>query len=74
MINIRKRHLNSLNWVLKKNIINESQYTYRSNGSTKQAIVNITEEIYNKSIDKGEATFLVLHDLCKTSDSVNHEW
>ena len=35
------------------NLLNESQYAYRNNSSTEQALVNVTEQIY-KSIDKGK--------------------
>ena len=33
----------------KNNLLNESQYAYRNNSSTEQALVNVTEQIY-KSI------------------------
>ena len=35
------------------NLLNESQYAYRNNSSTGQALVNVTEQIY-KSINKGK--------------------
>ena len=53
------------------NLLNESQYAYRNNSSTKQALVNVTEQIY-KSIGKGKISLLVL-DLSKAFDSVNHD-
>ena len=53
------------------NLLNESQYAYRNNSSTEQALVNVTEQIY-KSIDKGKISLLVLLDLSKPFDSVNH--
>ena len=53
------------------NLLNESQYAYRNNSSTEQALVNVTEQIY-KSIDKGKISLLVLLDLSKAFDSVNH--
>ena len=53
------------------NLLNESKYAYRNNSSTEQAPVNVTEQIY-KSIDKGKISLLVL-DLSKAFDSVNHE-
>ena len=52
------------------NLLNESQYAYRNNSSTGQALVNVTEQIY-KSIDKGKISLLVLLDLSKAFDSVN---
>ena len=42
------------------------------NSSTEQALVNVTEQIY-KSIDKGKISLLVLLDLTKAFDSVNHD-
>ena len=54
------------------NFLNESQYAYRNNSSTEQALVNDTEKIY-KSIDKGKISLLVLLDLSKAFDSVNHD-
>ena len=54
------------------NLSNESQYAYRNNSSTEQALVNVTEQIY-KYIDKGKISLLVLLDLSKAFDSVNHD-
>ena len=56
------------------NLLNESQYAYRNNSSTEQALVNVsyTEQIY-KYIDKGKISLLVLLDLSKAFDSVNHD-
>ena len=54
------------------NLLSESQYAYRNNSSTEQALVNVTEQIY-KSIDKGKISLLVLLDLSKAFDSVNHD-
>ena len=53
------------------NLLNESQYAYRNNSSTAQALVNVTEQIY-KSIDKSKFSLHVLLDLSKAFDSVNH--
>ena len=52
--------------------MHESQYAYRNNSSTEQALVNVTEQIY-KSIDKDKISLLVLLDLSKAFDSVNHD-
>ena len=54
------------------NLLNESQYAFRNNSSTEQALVNVTEQIY-KSIDKGKISLLVLLDLSKAFDNVNHD-
>ena len=54
------------------NLLNESQYAYRNNSSTEQALVNVTEQIY-KSFDKGKISLLVLLDLSEAFDSVNHD-
>ena len=54
------------------NLLHESQYTYRNNSSTEQALVNVTEQIY-KSIDKCEISLFVLLDLSKAFDIVNHD-
>ena len=54
------------------NLLNESQYAYRNNSTTEQAMVNVREQIY-KSIYKGKISLLVLLDLSKAFDSVNHD-
>ena len=54
------------------NLLNESQYGYRNNSSTEQALINVTEQIY-KSIDKSKIFLLVLLNLSKAFDSVNHD-
>ena len=54
------------------NLLNESQYAYRNNSSTEQALVNVMEQIY-KSIDKGKISLLVLLNISKAFDSVNHD-
>ena len=51
---------------------NDSEYAYHNNSSTEQALVNVTEQIY-KSIDKGKISLLVLLDLSKAFDGVNHD-
>ena len=53
-------------------MLNEGQYSYRNNSYTKQALLNVTEQIY-KSIDKGKISLLVNLDLSKAFDSVNHD-
>ena len=45
---------------------------YSNNSSTEQALVNVTEQIY-KSIGKGKISLLVLLDLSKAFDSINHD-
>ena len=54
------------------NLLNESQYAYRNNSSTEQALVNVKEQI-DISIDKGEISLLVLLYLSKAFHSVNHD-
>ena len=54
------------------NLLNESHDAYRNNSSTEQAVLNVMEQIY-KSIDKGKISLLVLLNLCKAFDSVNHD-
>ena len=54
------------------NLLTESQYAYRNNSSTEQALINVTEQIY-KSIDKGKISLLVFLGLSKAFDSVNHD-
>ena len=56
----------------KNNLFNESQFAYRTNSSTEQALVNVTEQIY-KSIDKGKISLFFLLDLSNFFDSVNHD-
>ena len=49
-------------------------YAYRNDSSTEQVLVNVTEQIY-KSIDKDKISLLkiVLPDLSKEFDSLNHD-
>ena len=55
------------------NLLNESQYVFRNNSSTEQALLTVTEQIY-KSFDKGKISLLVLLNLSKSFDSVvNHD-
>ena len=53
------------------NLLNKYQYAYRRHTSTEDALLNITETAY-KAIDNGEITLLVLLDMSKAFDSVNH--
>ena len=61
-----------MNYLENNNLLNESQYAYRNNSSTEQALVNVTEQIY-KFIDKGKIYLFVLLDLSKVCDCVNHD-
>ena len=54
------------------NLLNPNQYAYRPKSSTEHALLNITDKIYT-AIDKGYISLLVLLDLSKAFDSVNHD-
>lgn len=54
------------------NMIYDKQSGFRPNHSTNTALINITEDWYN-SIDKGEYVGVVMLDLQKAFDTVNHE-
>lgn len=54
------------------NQLNPYQYAYRPQSSTEHALLNITEQIYT-SIENGDISLLVLLDLSKAFDSVNHK-
>ena len=55
------------------NLLNESQFAYRNNSSTEQALVNVTEQTY-KSIDKSEISFLVLLNFSKAFGNINYDF
>ncbi|KAF2354356.1 Reverse transcriptase domain [Trinorchestia longiramus] len=53
------------------NLLHPNQYAYRKHTSTQDALLNITEKIYS-DIDKKNLTPLLLLDLSKAFDSVEH--
>ncbi|KAF2348417.1 Reverse transcriptase domain [Trinorchestia longiramus] len=55
----------------KFNLLHSNQYAYRKHTSTQDALLNITEKIYS-DIDKKNVTLLLLLDLSKAFDSVEH--
>ncbi|KAF2348808.1 Reverse transcriptase domain [Trinorchestia longiramus] len=55
----------------KSNLLHPNQYAYRKHTSTQDALLNITEKIYN-DIDTKNVTLLLLLDLFKAFDSVEH--
>ena len=55
------------------NTLSNIQYAYRPNCSTEHALLNITESIY-EAMDKSKVSLLVLLDLSKAFDSVNHKY
>ena len=59
-------------YLSKHNLITNSQYGFRKNVSTIDAILYATES-FRLNIDKNEFTACALLDLSKTFDSLNHE-
>jgi hypothetical protein len=59
-------------FVLKNNLLNESQYGFRSKRSTSLALLELTEEI-TKSVDSKKITIGVYIDLKKAFDTINHD-
>jgi len=60
------------NFLETSNSLHPNQYAYRPKISTQDALLNINETIYEQ-IDKGNLTLLLLLDLSKAFDSVDHE-
>ncbi|KAF2343635.1 Reverse transcriptase domain, partial [Trinorchestia longiramus] len=56
----------------KSNLLHPNQYAYRKHTSTQDALFNITEKIYS-DIDTKNVTLLLLLDLSKSFDSVEHK-
>ncbi|KAF2348999.1 Reverse transcriptase domain [Trinorchestia longiramus] len=56
----------------KSNLLHPNQYAYRKHTSTQDALLNITEKIYS-DIDTKNVTLLLLLDLSKAFDSVEHK-
>lgn len=59
-------------FVSKCNILNDSQYGFRSKRSTSMAVLDLVEKISN-SIDKNKPTIGVFIDLKKAFDTVDHK-
>ena len=55
----------------KNNLISESQHGFRPNLSTETALLKISDKIY-RNIDEKKISLLLLLDLSKAFDSVNH--
>ena len=60
-----------LDYLEEANLINECQYAYRRRTSTEDALLKVSELVY-KAIDGNNLSLLVLLDLSKAFDSVNH--
>ena len=61
-----------LDYLEEANLINDCQYAYRRKTSTEDALLKISELVY-KAIDQNNLSLLVLLDLSKAFDSVNHD-
>jgi retron-type reverse transcriptase len=61
-----------LEYLEDNNLINANQYAYRRKTSTEDALIKISELVY-KAIDQNCLSLLVLLDLSKAFDSVNHD-
>ena len=69
---IEKIISNQLKEFLEENkLLSETQHGFRAKLSTETALVKVTDKIYN-NMDKGYVTLLVLCDLSKAFDSVDH--
>ncbi|KAF2351786.1 Reverse transcriptase domain [Trinorchestia longiramus] len=56
----------------KSNLLHPNQYTYRKHTSTQDVLLNITDKIFS-DIDTKNVTLLLLLDLSKAFDSVEHK-
>ncbi|KAF2348564.1 Reverse transcriptase domain, partial [Trinorchestia longiramus] len=56
----------------KSNLLHPNQYTYRKHTGTQDVLLNITDKIYS-DIDTKNVTLLLLLDLSKAFDSVEHK-
>ncbi|KAF2351178.1 Reverse transcriptase domain [Trinorchestia longiramus] len=65
-------HLILSTYLDKSNLLHPNQYAYRKHTSTQDALLNITEKIYS-DIDTKNVTILLLLDLSKAFDSVEHK-
>lgn len=61
-----------LNYLEKKQILNEFQFGFRKERSTEQSIIEITE-CFKKSIDQNMYTCSIFLDFAKAFDTVNHQ-
>jgi len=63
---------NQLREFLERNrLLSNTQHGFRTNLSTETALMKVTDKIYN-NIDNNKITLLVLCDLSKAFDSINH--
>ena len=59
-------------FIEKENILNESQYGFRSNRSTSMALLELIEEI-TSAVDNKKCTICVFIDLKKAFDTIDHK-
>lgn len=64
-------HKQIFNYLNENNIINNSQYGFRTNHSTFHALINATENLY-KSLDNKLHTLAIFIDFSKAFDTVDH--
>lgn len=60
------------NFIKKYKLISDKQYGFQEGKSTQDAIINLTQEIY-QGLDEGKPSLCVFIDLAKAFDTVNHE-
>jgi len=61
-----------ISFLIKHNVLNQSQCGFRKNHSTALALLEVLDNIYSKS-DKHETVVGIFLDLQKAFDTVNHE-